>query len=141
MPSFEELENPKNILQSEIYFEDGKTLDKYFIRENRTYVDYEDLPPHLIDALIATEDVRFYSHSGIDLRGLVRVVKGIVTNDSSSGGGSTLSQQLAKMLFPRDSFSSKIELVLRKFKEWIISIKLERSYTKEEIILMYLKYL
>lgn len=138
MPSFEELENPKNILASEIYFEDGKTLDKYFIRENRTYVDYEDLPPHLIDALIATEDVRFYSHSGIDLRGLFRVVKGIVTNDSSSGGGSTLSQQLAKMLFPRDSFSSKIELVLRKFKEWVISVKLERSYTKEEIILMYL---
>ncbi|MDB4581962.1 transglycosylase domain-containing protein [Draconibacterium sp.] len=138
MPSFEDLENPKSILASEIYFEDGKTLDKYFIRENRTYVDYKDLPPHLIDALIATEDVRFYSHSGIDLRGLVRVVKGIVTNDSSSGGGSTLSQQLAKMLFPRDDFSSKIQLVLRKFKEWVIAVKLERSYTKEEIILMYL---
>ena len=138
MPSFEELENPKNILASEIYFEDGKILDKYFIRENRTYVDYKDLPPHLIDALIATEDVRFYNHSGIDLRGLGRVVKGIVTNDSSSGGGSTLSQQLAKMLFPREGFSSKIQLVLRKFKEWVIAVKLERSYTKEEIILMYL---
>jgi len=138
MPSFEELENPKNILASEIYFEDGKTLDKYFIRENRTFVGYDNLPPHLVDALIATEDVRFYDHSGIDLRGLVRVVKGIVTGDSSSGGGSTLSQQLAKMLFPRDNLSNSLELVLRKFKEWVIAVKLERSYTKEEIILMYL---
>jgi penicillin-binding protein 1A len=138
MPSFEELENPRNILASEIYFENGKVLDKYFIHENRTYVDYKNLPPHLIDALIATEDVRFYSHSGIDLRGLIRVVKGLVTGNSSTGGGSTLSQQLAKMLFPRDRFTSKIELVLRKFKEWVIAVKLERSYTKEEIILMYL---
>ncbi|NQU53555.1 MAG: transglycosylase domain-containing protein [Bacteroidetes bacterium] len=138
MPSFEELENPRNILASEIYSEDGKVLDKYFIRENRTFVNYKNLPHHLIDALIATEDVRFYDHSGIDLRGLVRVAKGILTNDSSSGGGSTLSQQLAKMLFPRDRNTRKIELVLRKFKEWIIAVKLERSYTKEEIILMYL---
>jgi penicillin-binding protein 1A len=138
MPSFEELENPKNILASEIYFEDGKGLDKYFIRENRTFVGFENLPPHLIDALIATEDVRFYEHSGIDLRGLFRVVKGIATGNSSSGGGSTLSQQLAKMLFPRERNTGKIELVLRKFKEWVIAVKLERSYTKEEIILMYL---
>ena len=138
MPSFEELENPKNILASEIYSSDQKILDKYFIRENRTFVQYENLPPQLIDALIATEDVRFYNHSGIDLRGLVRVVKGIVTGDTSSGGGSTLSQQLAKMLFPRDQFENKIQLVFRKFKEWVIAVKLERSYTKEEIILMYL---
>ncbi len=138
MPSFEELENPKNILASEIYFEDGVGLDKYFIRENRTFVGYQNLPPHLIDALIATEDVRFYDHSGIDLRGLARVFKGIATGDASSGGGSTLSQQLAKMLFPRERNTGSIELVLRKFKEWVIAIKLERSYTKEEIILMYL---
>jgi len=138
MPTFEELENPPNILASEIYSEDGKILDKYFIHENRTFVNYENLPPHLIDALISTEDVRFFRHSGIDLRGLLRVVKGIVTGDTSSGGGSTLSQQLAKMLFPRDNLSSKKELVLRKFKEWVIAVKLERSYTKEEIILMYL---
>ena len=138
MPSFEELENPKNILAAEIYSADQKILDKYFIRENRTFVKYENLPPNLIDALIATEDVRFYNHSGIDLRGLVRVVKGIITSDTSSGGGSTLSQQLAKMLFPRDQFENKIQLVLRKFKEWVIAVKLERSYTKEEIILMYL---
>lgn len=138
MPSFEELENPKNILASEIYFEDGKMLDKYFVRENRTFVGFESLPPHLIDALIATEDVRFYDHSGIDLRGLFRVAKGILTGDTSSGGGSTLSQQLAKMLFPRTGVESKTDLVLRKFKEWVIAVKLERSYTKEEIILMYL---
>jgi len=138
MPTFEELENPPNILASEIYSVDGKILDKYFIRENRTYVSYDDLPQHLIDALIATEDVRFYRHSGIDLRGLVRVFKGVITGDTSSGGGSTISQQLAKMLFPRKNFSNTFELVLRKFKEWIIAVKLERSYTKEEIILMYL---
>ena len=138
MPSFEELENPKNILASEIYFEDGKILDKYFVSENRTYVDYDNLPPHLVEALIATEDVRFYNHSGIDFRGLIRVFKGLVTGDSSSGGGSTLSQQLAKMLFPRTGVSGKFDLVLRKFKEWVIAVKLERSYTKEEIILMYL---
>lgn len=138
MPSFEELENPRNILASEIFSADDKVLDKYFIRENRTYVDFKNLPPQLIEALIATEDVRFYEHSGIDLRGLVRVIKGIVTNNSSSGGGSTLSQQLAKMLFPRERNTGKVELVLRKFKEWIIAVKLERSYTKEEIILMYL---
>ncbi len=138
MPSFEELENPKNILATEIYSSDGKILDKFFIRENRSYVDYKNLPPELIEALVATEDVRFYRHSGIDLRGLVRVLKGIVTGNTSSGGGSTLSQQLAKMLFPRDNFENKLQLVLRKFKEWVIAVKLEKSYTKEEIILMYL---
>jgi penicillin-binding protein 1A len=138
MPTFEELENPPNILASEIYSADGKILDKYFIHENRAYIGYEDLPQHLIDALIATEDVRFYRHSGIDLRGLVRVFKGILTGDTGSGGGSTITQQLAKMLFPRKNFSNNLELAMRKFKEWVIAVKLERSYTKEEIILMYL---
>ena len=138
MPSFEELENPKSVLASEMFSSDGKILDKYFIRENRSYVDYKDLPPNLIEALISAEDIRFYRHSGIDLRGLLRVMKGIVTLDTSSGGGSTISQQLAKMLFPRDERLNKFQLVLRKFKEWIIAVKLERSYTKEEILLMYL---
>ncbi len=138
MPSFEELENPKSVLASEIYSSDGKILDKYFIHENRSYVSYKDLPPNLINALVATEDVRFYRHSGVDLRGLIRVVKGIATGNSSSGGGSTLSQQLAKMLFPREDNLSAMQLALRKFKEWVIAVKLERSYTKEEIILMYL---
>ena len=138
MPTFVELENPPNILASEIFSEDGKVLDKYFIHENRTFVNYENLPQHLIDALISTEDVRFYKHSGIDLRGLARVFKGIVTGDTSSGGGSTLSQQLAKMLFPREDLAGPLDLVMRKFKEWVIAVNLERSYTKEEIILMYL---
>ena len=138
MPTFEELENPKNILASEIYSADGKIVDKYFISENRAFVGFENLPPNMIDALISTEDIRFFKHSGIDLRGLFRVFKGIAFGNSSSGGGSTISQQLAKMLFPREDFSNKLQLVLRKFKEWIIAVKLERSYTKEEIILMYL---
>ena len=138
MPSFEDLENPQSNLATEIYSVDGKVLDKYFIRENRTFVNYKNLPPELIQALIATEDVRFYKHSGIDLRGLARVVKGILTGRTSSGGGSTLSQQLAKMLFPREESDNGLTLALRKFKEWVIAVKLERSYTKEEIILMYL---
>ncbi|MEL7587533.1 MAG: transglycosylase domain-containing protein [Prolixibacteraceae bacterium] len=137
MPSFEELENPQSLLASEVIARNGVVLGRYF-RENRTYVSYENLPKDLIHALIATEDVRFYEHSGIDLRGLFRVLKGILTGDSSSGGGSTISQQLAKMLFPREHFESKLQLILRKFKEWIIAVKLERSYTKEEIITMYL---
>lgn len=138
MPTFEELENPPNILSTEIFSEDGRILDKYFIHENRTFVNYSNLPPHLIDALVATEDVRFFRHSGVDMRGLMRVMKGIVTGDSSSGGGSTISQQLAKMLFPRENDLGKVDLVIRKFKEWVIAVNLERSYTKEEIILMYL---
>ena len=138
MPTFEELENQESILASEIISEDSVQLGKYFYSENRSFVSYGNLPQHLIDGLIATEDVRFYEHSGIDLRGLVRVLKGIVTFDVSSGGGSTISQQVAKMLFPRQSFTSKAQLVLRKFKEWVIGVKLERSYTKQEILTMYL---
>ena len=137
MPTFEELENPRHLLASDVISRDGKILGRYF-RENRSYVEYEELTPELINALIATEDVRFYKHSGIDLRGLARVVKGLATGDSSSGGGSTISQQLAKMLFPRQTFTNKIHLILRKFKEWVIAVKLEKSYTKEEILTMYL---
>lgn len=137
MPTFEDLENPESILASEVISDDGKVLGTFF-SENRTYVSMEKIPPHLIQALIATEDVRYYKHSGIDFRGLIRVVKGILTGNSSIGGGSTISQQLAKMLFPRQQFSSPLRLVLRKFKEWIIAVKLERSYTKEEIMTMYL---
>ena len=137
MPSFEELENPNSLLASEVISRDGVLLGPYF-RENRTLVTYKNLPKDLVQALIATEDVRFYNHSGIDLRGLGRVFKGLVTGDSGSGGGSTISQQLAKMLFPRQQFENKFQLVFRKFKEWIIAVKLERSYTKEEILTMYL---
>ena len=137
MPSFEELENPENHLATEVISADGKVMGSYFRQENRLEVSYEEFTPDLIHALICTEDVRFYKHSGIDLRGLLRVFKGIVTGDSSSGGGSTISQQLAKMLFPREN-NKKLQLILRKFKEWVIAVKLEKSYTKEEILTMYL---
>lgn len=138
MPTFEDLENPENLLASEVVSADGVVLGKYFFKENRSFVNYEEFSPELINALIATEDVRFYNHSGIDARGLIRVVKGIVTGDTNSGGGSTISQQLAKMLFPRDNLENKLQLIFRKFKEWVIAVKLEKSYTKEEILTMYL---
>ncbi|OFX62807.1 MAG: penicillin-binding protein [Bacteroidetes bacterium GWB2_41_8] len=138
MPTFEDLENPENLLASEVVSADHVVLGKYFFKENRSFVSYEEFNPELLNALVATEDVRFFSHSGIDARGLIRVVKGILTADTSSGGGSTISQQLAKMLFPRDILDNKFELILRKFKEWVIAVKLEKSYTKEEILTMYL---
>lgn len=137
MPSFEELENPQNLVASQVISRDGKVLGRYF-RENRVVAHYGDLPESLTEALIATEDARFYDHSGVDLRGLFRVAKGLITGNSNSGGGSTISQQLAKMLFPRNPNASTADLILRKFKEWVIAVRLERSYTKEEIITMYL---
>ena len=137
MPSFEELENPKNSLATEIYSADKVLLGKFYY-QNRSFIKYEDLSPDMVHALVATEDVRFYDHSGIDLIGLGRVAKGLVTANKNAGGGSTLSQQLAKMLFPRERFSSKLDMVFRKFREWVIAVKLERSYTKEEILTMYL---
>ena len=137
MPTFEDLENPKTSLASEVISSDGNLLGKYY-NENRTYVDYDELTPVLVEALVATEDIRYYDHSGIDLRGLGRVFKGIITGNSGAGGGSTISQQLAKLLFPREKMGTPIRLVIRKFREWVIAVKLERSYTKEEIITMYL---
>lgn len=137
MPTFEDLENPESLLASEVVSADGVVLGKYF-KENRSYVSYKEFSPVLLNALIATEDVRFFKHSGIDTRGLIRVMKGILTGDTNSGGGSTISQQLAKMLFPRDILDNKLELIFRKFKEWVIAVKLEKSYTKEEILTMYL---
>lgn len=138
MPTFEELENPNNRFASEVYFADGPVMSKYFEKENRKYTEYREIPQSVIDALIATEDARFYDHSGIDVRGLFRVLKGILTGNSSAGGGSTISQQLAKMLFPREPDLNSIELAIRKFREWVIAVRLEKSYTKEEIITMYL---
>lgn len=137
MPTFEDLENPESLLASEVVSDDGIVLGKYFM-ENRTFVNYNEFNPDLLNALVATEDVRFFKHSGIDMRGLVRVVKGILTADTNSGGGSTISQQLAKMLFPRDILDNKLQLIFRKLKEWVIAVKLEKSYTKEEILTMYL---
>ena len=138
MPTFEELENPNNRFASEVYFADGPIMNRYFEKENRKYIEYREIPQSVIDALIATEDVRFYDHSGVDVRGLFRVAKGLLTANTSAGGGSTISQQLAKMLFPRESDLNVFELAIRKFRECVIAVRLEKSYTKEEILTMYL---
>jgi penicillin-binding protein 1A len=141
MPSFTELENPKNNLAAEVYSEDGVLLGKYYL-QNRTWTNYKEISPYVIDALVATEDIRFYRHSGIDIRALGRAIIGFVSG-KNRGGGSTISQQLAKQLYPRDTarvsaIIRKIRLAVTKFKEWQTAVKLEKSYTKEEIITMYL---
>ena len=138
MPTFEELENPNKRFDYEVYFADVPSMNRYFEKENRKYIEYREIPQSVIDALIATEDVRFYDHSGVDVRGLFRVAKGLLTANTSAGGGSTISQQLAKMLFPRESDLNVFELAIRKFREWVIAVRLEKSYTKEEILTMYL---
>ncbi len=144
IPSFEELEHPDNKLATQVIADNGEVLTTFHI-ENRTYVSYDELSPHLVNAAIATEDARFYSHSGIDMKGLARVlVKTILMRDSSQGGGSTITQQLAKTLYPRREVNSripgwsKVVMVGTKLKEWITAVKLERDYTKEEIVDMYL---
>ena len=144
IPSFEELENHKSNLATELISCDGRVLTTYHI-ENRTFATYEELPQSLIDAAVATEDARFYNHSGIDLRGLARVaVKTLAMRNSSAGGGSTITQQLAKTLFPRNESYPKfpgakqIHMVNIKLREWITALKLERNYTKNEIITMYM---
>ena len=136
MPSFEELENPKSNLATEVISTDGKLLGKYYV-ENRSNTHYQELSPNVINALIATEDARFENHSGIDAIAISRVLWGIVTG-SSKGGGSTITQQLAKNLFPRKQDRSFLETVVIKFKEWITAVKLERNYSKDEILAMYL---
>ena len=136
MPTFEELENPSTNLATEIISADGKVLGTYYI-ENRSNVSYSELSPHLVEALLAIEDIRFYEHSGIDQRALLRVVFGLATG-SDKGGGSTLTQQLAKNLFPRGENLSTPQLVIRKFQEWVTATKLEYNYSKDEIIAMYL---
>jgi len=137
LPTIEDLANPRSNLASEILASDQSTLGKFYI-ENRSNVRFEDLNPTLVDALVSTEDARFYDHSGIDLRALFRVlVRTIIGGDSDSGGGSTLTQQLAKNMFPREDLN-RFQVAFRKIKEWIIASKLERNYTKEEILAMYL---
>lgn len=137
MPTFEELENPETNLATEIISADGKLLGTYYI-ENRSNVSYQDISPNLINALVAIEDIRFYEHSGIDKIALFRVIKGISTGHTEQGGGSTITQQLAKNLFPRDENLSKLQLVVRKLQEWVTATKLEYNYSKDEIIAMYL---
>ena len=144
IPSFEELENPESKLATQVIAEDGEVLTTFHI-ENRSYVSFEELSPALVNAAIATEDVRFHSHSGIDFKSLGRVVfKTLLGGDSSQGGGSTITQQLAKTLYPREDVSSsipglsKLKMVWIKLKEWVTAVKLERSYTKNEIMTMYM---
>lgn len=133
LPSFEELENPKTNLATEVISVDGKTIGKY-ATENRTPIHYKELPLNLVNALVATEDERFYEHSGIDFRGLARAVAKL----GAGGGASTITQQLAKNLFTGRAATSFIPRVLQKVKEWVVAIKLERQYTKQEIIVRYL---
>lgn len=135
MPTFSDLENPKTNLATEVYSADGELLGKYYL-ENRSPCKFEELDSSLIQALIATEDARFFKHSGVDGRALVRVFFGVVTG-IHQGGGSTISQQLAKNLFPRDPDASKFKMVITKLKEWVVASKLEREYSKNEIIAMY----
>lgn len=146
LPTFEDLENPNNKLASQVFAIDGALLGRYYI-ENRVPVTYDQLSPNLVNALITTEDFRYNEHSGIDFRALGRVAfKTVFLGQSSSGGGSTITQQLAKLLYSNRDFSGmgKIEktftLVATKMKEWITAVKLERSYTKEEILAMYLNH-
>jgi penicillin-binding protein 1A len=136
MPSFEELENPKSNLATEIFSADHQTLGKYYI-ENRSNVHYRELSPNVINALIATEDSRFLEHSGVDIKAVFRVLFGMITG-TNRGGGSTITQQLAKNLFPRKKDLNFFQTVIIKFKEWGTAIKLERDYSKEEILAMYL---
>ena len=136
MPTFDELENPRTNLATEIISCDGKVLGTYYV-ENRSNVRYSELSQYMPEALISIEDERFTEHSGIDPRALFRVAFGVITG-RDKGGGSTITQQLAKNLFPRGENLSTPKLVLRKFQEWITATKLERNYSKEEIVAMYL---
>ena len=142
MPSFKELENPEYYLAAEVFSEDEVLLGKIAI-ENRTWTNFDELSLFLVNALVATEDIRYYRHSGIDIRGIVRAVVKTIVLRQNTGGGSTITQQLAKQLYPRDTahvsaITRKIRLGVSKFKEWQTAVRLEKSYTKQEIIAMYL---
>ena len=141
MPPIEELQNPKDKFASVIYSDDGKVLGRYYqSRNNRVYVDYNEISPYLIEALIATEDVRFADHCGIDFKALMRaIVKRGLLMQKSAGGGSTITQQLSKLLYSPQA-GSVVERLVQKPQEWVIAVKLERFYTKEEIINMYLNH-
>ncbi|WP_303023503.1 transglycosylase domain-containing protein, partial [Duncaniella muris] len=139
MPPVEELKNPTDRFASVLYSADGKEIGRYFVGTgNRVYADFDEVSPHVIDALISTEDVRFEEHSGIDMRGLGRVLfKTVLMGNKNAGGGSTLTQQLAKQLYSPSS-SGFLSRAMQKPIEWMIAVKLERYYSKEEIIKMYL---
>ena len=139
LPDINELQNPSYKFASQIISSDGKSLGTWsYSKENRVFVDYKDISPNLIKALIATEDVRFTEHSGIDAKSVLRaVVKSGILMQKNAGGGSTITQQLAKLLYSEVS-GNKLERLYQKPIEWVIAVQLERHYTKEEIITMYL---
>jgi len=138
LPSVRQLENPKSEEASEVFANNGEVIGRYYT-ENRVEVDFDELSEHLVNALVATEDERFYQHSGIDFKALGRaIIKTGLLGQESAGGASTISQQLAKLLFTGQTASSIRKRILQKLKEWIIAVRLERRYTKEEIIALYL---
>ncbi len=134
MPTFERLENPQTNLATQIISSDGQTLGKFYLNDNRTPIPFDSIPKNFIEALVATEDIRYYSHSGIDARGTLRALVSL----GGKGGASTITQQLSKLLFTERASSNKVERVKQKIKEWVIATRLERQYTKEEILAMYL---
>lgn len=139
LPEIEELQNPKNKFASEVYTADGEIIGRYYYgKDNRVAVSYDQISPNVINALISTEDVRFYEHSGIDFRALFRsIIKRGVLGQKGAGGGSTITQQLAKLLYSPTA-ENIFQRALQKPIEWVIAVQLERYYTKEEIITMYL---
>ena len=134
MPPLEQLENPKTNLATQIISADGEILGKFFYNDNRTPISFDELPAHLVQALVATEDERFYAHSGIDFRGTFRAIAYL----GKRGGASTITQQLARQLFVGVRSRNKVQAITQKIKEWVLAVNLERRYTKEEILAMYL---
>ncbi|MDE6651675.1 MAG: transglycosylase domain-containing protein, partial [Paramuribaculum sp.] len=139
MPPVEELKNPNDRFASVIYSADGEELGRYFRNTgNRVYADYDEISSHVVDALISTEDSRFEDHSGIDMRALARVAfKTLLMGNRNSGGGSTITQQLAKQLYSPESNGLGARIIQKPI-EWMIAVKLERFYSKDEILKMYL---
>jgi penicillin-binding protein 1A len=133
MPSIQDLENPSASLASEVIADDGTVMGKYYL-EDRTNTDYKNISKHIINALIATEDVRFYNHSGIDGKGVARALVHLGTD----GGASTITQQLAFNLFNGNRARNPVTRIIQKMKEWLIAVKLERNFTKDEIVALYL---
>ena len=127
MPSIEQLENPKTNLATTIYSSDGVVLGKFYLNDNRTPISFSELPKNIINALIATEDERFYTHSGIDFKGTLRAIFYL----GKKGGASTITQQLARQLFVGVRSRNKIEAITQKVKEWVLAVKLERRFTKK----------
>ena len=134
MPEFEQLENPNTNLATQIISSDGEILGKYYFNDNRTPITYKELPANLVNALIATEDERFYSHPGIDVRSTIRAIVFL----NRRGGASTISQQLARQLFVGVRSRNFVQAILQKAKEWVLALQIEKRYTKNEIIAMYL---